>query len=322
MFYQLGVFDKKIEKVEPPLRQIAKIIVYNENGEVHYPFNYNEKGELTISDPSGVNYKYNEKGQLLYRTFGDVTDENKIKENGESAIYKYDENGNVIEFFFREGSSFTCYYEYENGLLVKETDENEYDLVNQTEYSYDSKGRLVTKNKFVISDVSPDFDEDDWTTYEYDDAGNLIYIKEDITRDGIIDSLVRYIYDENSVKREIDDDNDGSVDKVTISEYNQDGKEIKRSIDSNNDGNAEEVHEFDYKLFEVKWSTHPNKEKEQSVTLYLRNNVNDELFNEQEYFEFDLSFENSKLAVDEYGYIQKVVSADNEEKVLCEIIYK
>lgn len=322
MFYQLGVFDKKIEKVEPPLRQIAKIIVYNENGEVHYPFNYNEKGELTISSPSGVNYKYNEKGQLIYRTFGDTTDENKIKENSENAIYKYDENGNVIEFFFREGSSSTCYYEYENGLLVKEIDKNEFDSVNQTEYSYDSKGRLVTKNKFVISDVSPDFDKDDWTTYEYDDDGKLIYIKNDKANDGTIDSLVRYIYEGNSIKQEFDDDNDGNVDKVILSEYNRDGKEIKRSIDSNNDGNAEKVHEFDYKLFEVKWFSNPDKEKKQSTTLYLRKNVNDELIYEQEYFEFDLSFENSKLAVDEYGYIQKVVSADNEEKVLCEIIYK
>ena len=215
--------------------------------------------DVDISEDGSIDsrytYDYNEYGLLLSE---------KFDKNGDGNItritkYSYNEsNDNTkIEIDYSADQTIDEVFDmvYKNNLLL----EIQYDSDNDGEYNqltfykYNEKGNILTYE----FDFRADNSIDDVINYFYNDSDLLVRevrtLSSELTSDYFkYDSYIYYYkYDkkQNLVKKELDNDSDGSIDAVIKFYYNKNNYLIKEEMDSSNDGSIDTVINYSYQCF-------------------------------------------------------------------------
>ncbi len=123
-----------------------EIFKYDDAGNMIDHYEFDGEGHIL----SSISRTYNDKGQVLEKEILAFDEYDPISSN---TVYEYDKIGNVIK------------------TVV--TDLYTYEVSQQMEYTYDSKGREVKMHNILLSS-----DTEATTTKEYDHMGNIIKITE------------------------------------------------------------------------------------------------------------------------------------------------
>lgn len=176
-----------------------------------------------------VHYTYDEAGQLAAVDWLAGTE----VQRGET--YTYDEDGRVTEVVFYgpapEGAVERVIrhtYGYDGRTETVETDLlGDGAVDSRLSTTYDDDGRpLVVESSGL--DEAPFVR----TTYVYDEGGRPLREESDAGADGTIETVRRYVYDEEQdalVSEEIDEGNDGTVDRRIEYAYDEDGRLVSET---------------------------------------------------------------------------------------------
>ena len=167
--------------------------------------------------------KYNRDGLIEEFSEYDVDSDSKTQRS--IAHFEYDQNGNLIKSY---GTiEFGCFeydieYEYENGLLTKET----FDTAT-TIYSYNEIGQCISKKTTYSNGLEFEFNQ-----YEYDDFGKLI-------RECYAHGRVTIKENEYDTNGNLKPFNWYEINKITEYTYDENGNEIKQlKTETNGDNNT------------------------------------------------------------------------------------
>ena len=137
-----------------------------------YKFEYNSMGR------ESVEYKYNQKGELI------ETIRLEYDSNGNEYVRcRYDSKDELVETVKSE-------YDDKGREIVYETYDENGDLDLRLEYEYDDKDQLIKETDYYYDGTPADY-----YVFEYDDRGNRTRM-ENTTEDGFLSYLSEFEYDE------------------------------------------------------------------------------------------------------------------------------
>ena len=194
--------------------------IHDSDGDLARNRLYDEKGNLIEENEYYYNNLYE---KIIYKYF--FVDRNLEYKT----LYKYDEDGNLIEKNNVDLKYKTLYkYDGKGNLIEK----NEYDSRGhkyKTLYKYDEKGNLIERYKYLC------LSEEDYlaynTLYKYDEEGNLI---EENIHDSDGDPVTKQLYDKQGNRIQLNKYLNGRLHECLL--YDEKGNIIeKRIYESNGD---------------------------------------------------------------------------------------
>lgn len=172
--------------------------IYNQ---IEYVYNNQNLINKTETDPYSnyiymTEYQYYEDGTIKSETFSSSYDGEPLIEEV-MTLYSYDEFGNRIESFYNYNTLSRIQIFDKNNNEIKAEYYINGELNDSHESRYDEYGNIV----YYTRHSSDSFIEDSWS-YEYDNDGNIISMREYIdTGDGThLNQEYKYEYDENGNK--------------------------------------------------------------------------------------------------------------------------
>jgi outer membrane protein assembly factor BamD (BamD/ComL family) len=190
---------------------------YNEDGKILEELNYNYRLDGSVIDR--ITKKYDLKGNLI-----ESTDYYMVSGNVDHFIYKYDENGKLVEEYFSNGDI----------SFVRETNK------------YDGKGNKLESSKYLKNGRLYDHE-----TYNYNENGNLLEHSRYL--EGNLKNQEKYTYDERGNVLEFwkltpSSLRQGQLSQLLLEETNKyDGKgnRIEHSTDVSHDFRSHETYKYD-----------------------------------------------------------------------------
>jgi YD repeat-containing protein len=189
---------------------------------------------------------------------GQVTDVKRWKYNAQGKLTRFERTGGenlAIDFFYGEAGNLRRSEEARDFLGGSPDNELPFEPdgipdVVETRY-YDALGHLTKHvEEGRLFDPWGDWEGGDpfregkvTVNYRYDTRGKLTRELVDEDGDGTDDRIIRYTYDSDGrqVRREVDDDGDGAIDEVEAWQYDARGKLVRSTTDTGGDGSLERV---------------------------------------------------------------------------------
>ena len=177
-----------------------------------------------VTDTHNYSYTYNDVGVVLYSEYH----HNGLLISKES--YEYDEFGNLVKAITESDGVVVDSSEYkytmdEEGHILREENYWNGELYFVAEYTYDKKGKELTREQTLFSGK----EEPDWRKYtkEYDQKGELI--KETLHWNFNGEYIVWDYEDELCVRQTAYKESNGMIEEYYVNTYDEKGNLIRES---------------------------------------------------------------------------------------------
>jgi hypothetical protein len=236
------------------------------------------------------------------------------------ASYKeFDENGNITkEIGYRPDTlienNYSNIYDANNHLIEHSIYDENNELLECHKYDLDENGRVIGESCFYA-----EMDDNDYTTYLYDNDGHLIE-KRNVDSDNELYHLKQFTYENQKLIKEQLFNDEQKLETETIYEYDENGLRISEINIDNLEGDKQ-TFKYDYNELGQRIETLHYNKKDQLVAKsffeYDEQGVNIQLIEEDVNGVYTTVFDYNEL-----GKIQTQEKYNHEEELIVRWIYE